>query len=161
MVEPSTPPVSERPTFLVHRINAVLANICNPVFSEFDVDILSSRILAVISELKNPIMGDIVDIMVLPQSTISHQVKRLEKRGLVKRTRRAEDNRSVAVTLTDKGIETARICSLQSEMIYAELSNIFSPEELESLHDLLGKMFGGLQKMPPLILNGTAETIAV
>ncbi len=161
MVEIPTPPVSERPTFLVHRINAILATICNPVFSEYDVDLLSSRILAVISERKNPKMGDIVDIMVLPQSTISHQVKRLEKMGLVTRTRRAEDNRSVAVTLTEKGVETARICSLQSQLIYAELSKIFEAEELETMHELLAKMFAGLEQMPPLNLIKAVENIDV
>ena len=49
--------------------------------------------------------------MVLPQSTISHQLQRLEKRKLLGRRRAQDDNRSVAVSLTQQGPEVARQCN--------------------------------------------------
>jgi len=151
------PPVEERATFLVHRVNALLAQVCNPVFAAYEVDLLSSRILAVVAERNEIRMGELVAIMVLPQSTLSHQVQRLERRGLVTRTRLAEDNRSVSVALTPKGRQTAMICSKQSRTIYQALTEQFDEQELDLLVASLKKMFVALQTMPELDTEGTMK----
>ena len=44
------PPVEERISFLIHRINAQLARLCNPMFRRWRVDIDMARILAVLGQ---------------------------------------------------------------------------------------------------------------
>jgi len=45
----------------------------------------------------------VIDLLHLDYGTVSPLLKRLEARGLVERRRRADDERSVLVTLTDEG----------------------------------------------------------
>lgn len=45
----------------------------------------------------------VIDLLHLDYGTVSPLLKRLEARGLVERRRRADDERSVTVTLTDAG----------------------------------------------------------
>lgn len=140
----SLPPVVERVTFLVHRVNARVAAACNPVFARYDVDLYSSRILALLFERTEMRVGELVDSMVLPQSTISHQLQRLEKRGLIRRRRTRADNRSVAVTLTPRGRQTAQECNDLSVAVYSTIIADFDAKEIKDLTRLLTKLFGTL-----------------
>src|SRR5690349_17715897 len=99
------PPLDERISFLIHRISARVFVTCNPYFREYGLDLHNSRMLVILMEDEEARVGDLVTRMVLPQSTISHQILQLEKRGLVKRKRAEDDSRSVTVSLTKKGRE--------------------------------------------------------
>jgi DNA-binding MarR family transcriptional regulator len=118
--------MTRRLTFQVHRVNAKIAQIANPLFRIQQLDLLSSRILVLLLERSELRVGELVDEMVLPQSTISHQLQRLEKRKLLRRRRARDDNRAVAVSLTPKGLEV-------------------SGAEAAELARLLGKMFATLE----------------
>jgi MarR family transcriptional regulator, organic hydroperoxide resistance regulator len=96
-------PVEGRYGFLIHRINAHLARLCNPMFRRWRVDIDMARMLAVLDEQGAMAAGDIVRVMALPQSTISHQLKRLETLGYVRRTPSERDSRIIIVSLSEAG----------------------------------------------------------
>ena len=132
-------------TFLTHRVDARIAQVCNPVFARYDVDIYSSRILALLLERTEMRVGELVDHMVLPQSTISHQLQRLEKRGLIRRRRTRSDNRSVAVTLTAQGRRRAEQCNDLSVAVYRTIIADFDGKEIGDLTRLLTKMFHTLE----------------
>ncbi|MEZ5649051.1 MAG: MarR family winged helix-turn-helix transcriptional regulator [Burkholderiaceae bacterium] len=136
--------VEDRPTFLVHRITARLQQVCNPVISPYGLDLYSSRIVAAVAQAGKLRIGDLVELMVLPQSTISHQVKRLEALGYVKRTRSSRDNRLVEVTLTPLGQEAAKVCMRLSETIHDSVVDALSATEVDTLRRLLAKMFDAL-----------------
>jgi len=152
MVQEHEPPVAprelpeleDRATFLIHRINAKLSQACNPVFATHDLDLYSSRILVALTQHDMLSVGALVELMALPQSTISHQLKRLEKIGYIRRTRSKEDNRSVEVTLTLRGKEIAETCNQLSREIYFAAVETFSDAEIETLRNLLRRMFVNL-----------------
>jgi DNA-binding MarR family transcriptional regulator len=144
------PPLEERATFLIHRVNAKLAQACNPVFAEHDIDLYSSRIVVALSQHRKLNVGALVELMALPQSTISHQLKRLEKNGHVLRTRSKEDNRAVEVTLTPEGERLAETCNQLSRTIYLAAVASFSDEEVELLQRLLQHMFENLPDVAAL-----------
>ncbi|MEZ5659426.1 MAG: MarR family winged helix-turn-helix transcriptional regulator [Burkholderiaceae bacterium] len=150
---PTTPPpppglgdgrVEDRPTFLVHRITARLQQVCNPVISPYGLDLYSSRIIAAVAQSGKLRIGDLVELMVLPQSTISHQVKRLESLGYVERRRSSRDNRLVEVTLTALGREAAKVCMRLSETIHESVVARLSAAEVDTLRRLLARMFDAL-----------------
>ncbi|MBF9033531.1 MarR family transcriptional regulator [Rhodobacterales bacterium HKCCE2091] len=141
-------PLEERATFLVHRINAKLALACNPAFGRFDIDLYSSRILVALRQHQRLRVGELVDLMVLPQSTISHQVKRMERKGYLKRTRSEVDNRTVEVTLTDLGREMAERCEQMSLNTYDAVLKGFSAPELEQFKSYLKRLY---ESIPPTI----------
>jgi DNA-binding MarR family transcriptional regulator len=144
------PKLEDRATFLIHRVNAKLAQCCNPVFAEHDLDLYSSRILVALSQHGTLTVGALVELMALPQSTISHQLKRLEKIGYVRRTRSKADNRSVEVTLSPTGERIAETCNNLSRIIYMAATETFSDEEIETFRSLLERMFENLPAVAAL-----------
>lgn len=139
------PPIEDRLSFLIHRINAQLARICNPFFGPLEMDLYSSRIVVILLEKGAVRVGELVDLMALPQSTISHQLQRLEKRGLVSRTRVSSDNRSVTVRLTKEGLRVGQQCNATSATVYNAMIKDMSPEELELLRHHMAAMFERLK----------------
>jgi MarR family transcriptional regulator, organic hydroperoxide resistance regulator len=143
-----SPPTHERVTFLIHRVNAKIAQVANPLFRVHQLDLVSSRIVVLLLEHREMRVGELVDRMVLPQSTISHQVLKLEKRGLIRRRRAADDNRSTSVSLTRRGEEVARECNQLSLAVYRHIVDGLSDAEADLLRGLLGKMFATLDSFP-------------
>jgi len=141
----TAPPMNQRLTFQVHRVNAKIAQVANPLFRIQQLDLLSSRILVLLLERGEMRVGELVEEMVLPQSTISHQLQRLEKRKLLRRRRVKDDNRAVAVSLTRKGLEVARQCNQLSLAVYQHMTERLTGVEAAQLARLLGKMFATLE----------------
>ena len=147
------PELSARPTFLVHQLNAELARICNPLFRRLHVDLITSRILVILLERETTYIGDVVELMALPQSTVSHQIKRLVTSGMVERHADAADNRAYVVSLTERGREVARQCNAVSAEIYAALFDDFDDDELERLVRNLTRMSAKLKTLKASTLN--------
>ena len=110
---------------------------------------MTSRILALLADREAMRIGELVEAMALPQSTVSHQVQRLEKRGLLRKRRAAEDNRAVAVSLTRKGHRIALECSRLSLSVYRHLTIGLADAELADLARLLDKTFATLESFRP------------
>ena len=137
-------PLEDRVSFLTHRINARLQQVCNPVIAPYQLDLYSSRIIVALAEKGAMKVGELVDLMALPQSTMSHQLKRLEKDGYVLRTRSDTDNRTVVITLTAKGADVAEICNRLSDNIMASISEELNEDEIVILTQLLQRVFARL-----------------
>jgi MarR family transcriptional regulator, organic hydroperoxide resistance regulator len=144
------PPLEERATFLIHRFNAKLSQACQPVFAALDLDLYSSRILVALTQYEMLSVGALVELMALPQSTISHQLKRLDKIGYIQRTRSVEDNRSVEVRLTPLGHKVAETCNQLSREIYMAAVETFSDAEIKTLSSLLKRMYVNLPTLSEL-----------
>jgi DNA-binding MarR family transcriptional regulator len=78
------------------------------MFRRWGVDIDLARMLALLDQQGAMAAGDIVRVMALPQSTISHQLKRLETLGYVVRAASQRDSRMIIVSLTTVGGRVAR-----------------------------------------------------
>lgn len=126
-MKPPVLPLLDRISFLVHRINAHLLREMNPRLKAWGVDLTESRLLAALLDLGPLTAGDLVRVMALPQSTVSHQIKRLEKRGYVKRTADVKDSRVVITELTGAGRQIAK----QAEACSRDVTKRFS----DAVHD--------------------------
>lgn len=74
---------------------------------------------------------------------VTRMVDRLEKKGLVRRTRDSVDRRVVSLTLTEAGRDAAaRIAVITPEILNQHLSG-FTPVEFTSLCSLLDKLLDG------------------
>jgi DNA-binding MarR family transcriptional regulator len=83
-------------------------------------------------------MSRVADVLDVSLSAATGIVDRMEERGLVERTRPAEDRRVVFVQLTDSGrrmLEDVEV--LQTEMLQSVLGRL-SPDRLEALAATLG-----------------------
>ncbi|WP_334192901.1 MarR family winged helix-turn-helix transcriptional regulator [Pararhodobacter sp.] len=150
MAHADLPRLENRVTFLTHRINARLQQVSLPVISPHGMDLYSSRILFALDQNGPMKVGQLVELMALPQSTISHQLKRMEKSGLIRRTRSDQDNRSVEVSQTEAGVEVTRVCTALSDAIAERLNAAFAPGEMQALIDGLNRVFEALGDLPSL-----------
>lgn len=140
-------PLEDRVSFLTHRINAQLQQVCNPLIADHNLDLYSSRIIVAIAE-KGPLkVGELVDLMALPQSTMSHQLKRMERDDYLTRNRSKTDNRTVVIALTQKGMDVAEICNRLSDVIMENVSKSLSGDEIELLSSLLQRVFACIPKV--------------
>jgi DNA-binding MarR family transcriptional regulator len=157
MKKPALPPLKERISFLMHRIEAKLELICNPYFRRFDVALHNSRMLVLLLESGKSRVGDLVSSMVLPQSTISHQLRELEKRKLIRRTPGIADSRSVIVELTARGKRVAKQCNDLSAHVFEAMIEGFPPAELERLRRQLRKIYANLDDLHAIESGGAAR----
>ena len=153
LVSSELPGLAQRPTFILQRLNAELARICNPMFRQaFDglgVDLITSRILVIVLERRGVYVGDVVTLMGLPQSTVSHQIKRLQASGLVVRQVDSKDKRLFLLHLTAQGEQVAEQCNAMSERIYAQLFSGVGEREVAALVGQLNTMAEKLAGLEP------------
>jgi len=143
----SPPPLAERISFLVHRVSAHMARISNPWFQEAGVDLVTSRMIVLLAERGELTAGEIVKVMALPQSTISHQLKRLEGLGYLTREVGSEDSRIVIARLTPQGIEVARRSNALSREVVDELVSAIGEDDLPIVRAALKRADAALEAM--------------
>lgn len=134
------PALTERLTFLIHTAGARIANIGNRHFREHDLNHYSARILVMLLEHQELRTGELVERMVLPQSTISSQLQALHKKRLIRRRRSRQDNRAVIVSLTPAGLELARDCDALSLRVHAQMIAGLGEREQSQGFAFLGKI---------------------
>lgn len=143
--ENTLPPLMDRISFLTHRLNALMARACNPYFQVWGVDLVMSRMMVVMLEHGPLPAGEIVRIMALPQSTISHQIKRLEKLGYVERKQGKQDSRVRVASLTEKGREVAQKANHLSQQVVGVLMDSIGESDIEIVRAALKRADRALQ----------------
>ena len=142
-----------RLSFLVHRVNALMSRAAKPMFSQYGLDPITSRILVLVLNREITIVGDVVELLSLPQSTVSHQIKRLEKAGLLKRVQDPADNRTFRVQLTTRGRRVAQACDRRSQRLNGLLMQSFSASAGNRLLRELDKLVVDLERLDPETLS--------
>jgi MarR family transcriptional regulator, organic hydroperoxide resistance regulator len=112
----------------------------NPKLKVWGLDLTESRLIVALLEQGPLAAGDIVRIMALPQSTISHQVKRLEKLGYVTRTTGDKDSRMVIAALTDKGRQVAIEANSHSRDVTDRLLAAIGADEVERVRSAMKRV---------------------
>ena len=135
-----SPQLADRLSFMVHELGARIAAVGNRHFREHGLNHFSARILVLLLEQGELRTGELVERMVLPQSTISSQLLALHKRKLIRRRRSRQDNRSVMVSLTPAGAEVARDCNELSIRVQRALLADVDPRERDIALDFLRKV---------------------
>jgi DNA-binding MarR family transcriptional regulator len=126
---------------------ARVASIGNQHFKKHKLNHYSARILVLLLEHRELRNGELVELMLLPQSTISTQLLALNKRRLISRRRSRQDNRSVIVSLTPAGLVVAQDCDMLSARVQDELAQLFDADSLPEIYALLQRMEQRLAEM--------------
>lgn len=119
----------------------MLARVANPVYSTLGIELVSWRLLIFLLERGEMRVGELVELSHTAQSTVSQQLKALDRLKLIKRARSAEDNRSVTVALTAKGRLAAKQCNKVSEGVYQRMLERLGPQDVDKLNELLEKAY--------------------
>jgi DNA-binding MarR family transcriptional regulator len=91
------------------------------------------RILMLLSEApeKSLRMSDLADGVLSSRSRLTHQIRRMEEQGLVRRSSCLEDGRGVLAHLTDVGYDKLRAAAPSHvEDVRRNFVDLFTPEQL-------------------------------
>jgi DNA-binding MarR family transcriptional regulator len=135
--------------FYFSQILARRTRAINARLRPFGVDYARWRVLAVLHEHSGATMGRLADLTSADRTTLTRTLGLMEAEGLVARLERKTDRRSLAISLTARGRRMfARVLPLTLAETERALTG-FSPEEIGTLRDGLGRMADNL-KAPPV-----------
>ncbi len=101
------------------------------------------RVLAVLVDLGELGVADLAAAALSPQPTVTHALRRLEDRGLIRRTTGAIDRRQRLVSLTPAGTRLAR--ALAAEATELETDALAGAGDLSELVRQLGRLTTSVQ----------------
>ena len=140
MAEPLNREFQRTIPFTMHRVTAMLVANANDDFAGYGIKIEGARVLVV--TLQNPgiRIGEVAEITRIEPSTLTHLVKRLERDGLIRRRRGAEDSRLVTLELTAKGRRVAADVHAVALLHHRTLTAGISNADLERFRSVLERM---------------------
>ncbi|MEM7271473.1 MAG: MarR family transcriptional regulator [Actinomycetota bacterium] len=134
--------------YLLRQADQTLSAPFYSVLNRYGVARSEWRVIAVIHELGElPVIG-LADAALSPQPTVTNALRRLEQRGLVRRTPGEVDKRQRFVSLTPAGTELAAALIAEARRLEAEqLADAGDLSELmDRLRSLTANIEAGLQR---------------
>ncbi len=89
--------------FPLYAASRRVINLYTPLLKPFGLTYTQYLVLVVLWEQDGLIIGDLCRKLYLDNGTVTPLIKKMEKEGILERHRCAEDERSVRVSLTEKG----------------------------------------------------------
>lgn len=109
-----------------------------PVLKEFDLTYTQYITLMALWENKELTVNELANKLFLDSGTITPLLKKLEIRGLIKKTRQLKDERVVIVSITNEGLALRDRLLDVPDKIASCLS--LEPSEAETLYKILNKL---------------------
>lgn len=139
---PASPPVSltldEALCFALYSASRALTGFYRPRLDELGITYPQYLVLLALWERDGVSVGALSERLSLDYGTLSPLLKRLQAAGLVRRERRAEDERSVTVSLTEAGLALrARADCIPREVIAA---SGLDPTSFDELRETLQRL---------------------
>ena len=127
--------------FLLYRVMAKGIRQATADFAKFGLNIQEARILIVLRHHREGISaGDLAGVTCIEASALSHILRRLSRRNIVRRQRAVHDSRSVTVALTPPGKRLANVVFRVAQGHQAVLIKGLAKRERRILHVLLNRM---------------------
>lgn len=138
----ASPPVSltldEALCFSLYSASRALTGFYRPRLDELGITYPQYLVLLALWERDGVSVGALSERLGLDYGTLSPLLKRLQAAGLIRRERRAEDERSVTVSLTDAGhVLRARADCIPQEVIAA---TGLDPASFDELRETLQRL---------------------
>jgi DNA-binding MarR family transcriptional regulator len=110
-------------------------------FRRMGFNLQSARVLIVLLQNPGCYIGQLAEITTIDDSTLSHMLSRLSRRGLLERRRSTGDTRFVSVHLTTEGKRIARGCKTASDRRERKMLGPLSEADVATLRALLSQVF--------------------
>ncbi|MBR1385293.1 MAG: MarR family transcriptional regulator [Bacilli bacterium] len=115
-----------------------------PFLDELDLTYTQYIVMMYFWEQKQSNVKDLGDVMLLDSSTLTPLLKKLEKKGYLKRVRSTVDERNLSITLTKEG-ERLKEKAVDIPEKIKKCINI-SDEEIKKLYALIYKILINIEK---------------
>ncbi len=140
--------LQQRLSFVIHTISNRIALFGQHLHREHGINHFTARILVLLMEFEELRISDLVELLVLPQSTLSSHLQVLQKKGLIRKRRSRKDSRSVYLSLSPAGLELARACNEMSQRANAGMLEGIDPHERQVAFEFLRKIS---ERLPVLL----------
>lgn len=98
------------------------------------------QVLFALKELGAPTQNELASHLCIGKASAGVSIRRLESGGFIKRTRDKKDTRCIRLTLTQKGEEFARWCSIDYDMFFTTMLEELTPDERIAAYSFLRSM---------------------
>ena len=89
--------------YIVSTLSRLFADLLEKSLKAEGLSLSNWRVLLCLEQYDKRTLNQIVDYTLLPQSTLSRSLARMEERGLITRTRQDVDARTYDIQITEKG----------------------------------------------------------
>ena len=113
-----------------------------PFLKEIDLTYTQYLVMMYFWEMKSSNLKELAKALIIDPSTLTPLLKKLEKKGYIKRVRSKEDERNLVISLTEKG-EALKDEALSVPENVKKCVNLSEEESIE-LYTLLRKMLKGV-----------------
>ena len=114
-----------------------------PYLDELDLTYTQYIAMMVLWEKKSVTVKELGAVLHLDSGTLTPVIKKLEEKGFVTRSRCAEDERNLLVTLTDAGLDLRQRAEPIPERVGACVR--LTPEDAKALYGLLYRLLGSME----------------
>lgn len=87
------------------------------------------QVLFALKELGAPTQNELAAYLGVGKASAGVSIRRLEAGGFIKRTRDKKDTRCIRISLTQRGEEYARWCSIDFDMFFTTMLEGLTPDE--------------------------------
>lgn len=130
--------------FSLYATSMAINRVYKPLLDELGITYPQYLVLSALWEEDGRTIGAIAERLSLESSTITPLVKRLEAASLVTRTRQADDERRVLVSLTDRGRAMKQDSRCLGEALFAKAG--MAAEDLIALNREVRRLRAALTK---------------
>lgn len=113
-----------------------------------DYTVLSNLVEAQDREAR---ISELADQMQWSQSRLSHQLRRMEERGLIERRTASDDGRGAVAVLTKSGLMAiAQAAPVHFEGVRRHMIDLLSPDQVRALAEIAGLITSKLGERSPI-----------
>lgn len=132
--------LSNQICFPIYSASRLITKAYKPYLDEMGITYPQYLVLMVLWENDNVSVNQITEKLLLNTNTISPLLKRMEKTGLIKRSRSVEDERSVIIQLEEKGkLLKGQAKPIPENLLKIMLNENINLSEILQLKDMLNQ----------------------
>lgn len=136
--------VAKYPFYLLNRLVGRYNEIIGRRLQQIGLDIPSWRVLMILGEISPRAVGDIASAAVIPLSTMTRIIQRMDAAGFVSSSPGTRDARVTEVSLTPLGRAKTAEARKAAAPVYRELISGVEEDEFEQLLELLERLYVNL-----------------
>lgn len=117
------------PTHLIHRVLQCATNVFEAEQKDADLTLRQVSVLLTVARNEGLSQTGIVERTGIDRSTLADIVRRLQRKGLLRRRRTRQDARAYAVNLTDQGQRILRVAESLMQRVDERILGALPPKE--------------------------------
>jgi DNA-binding MarR family transcriptional regulator len=126
--------------YLLARASHLISAEFHVVVRRSRLPVLQWRVLATLADAQVSSIGEVADIVLIPQSTLTRVAARMVQSGLLLRADDAQDRRITRIRLSAKGLKLAERLVAQARAHEAAVVGALGAEDAETLKRILHRL---------------------